>query len=183
MRTSATRIYNSRDAPAGFTIIELMVVLTLLAVAMFIAVPTFQSLLQGSVAKEINRLSGVIRLVRSEAILTRKPFRLMINLKEGQYSVEQRTEFGEFIPRDEPKALRPHKLPGSFKLKDIVIFGNRFERSRENTVPIVVSPSGFIDPFSLHFEEDGKAWTLKVSGFSPRIKLEEGNVEFRQEDL
>ena len=161
----------------------MMLVLTMLAVVMFLAVPTFQTLLQDTVDKEIGRLTGVLHLVRSEAILTRKPFRLMVDLKEGRYWVEQRSPAGGYVTLEEPRALRPHNLPDGFKLKGIVIFGNRFESRRTDKVPVVVNASGFIDPFSLHFAVDGKDWTLKVTGFSPRIKLEEGDVEFRQEDL
>ena len=161
----------------------MMLVLTLLAVVMFLAVPTFQTLLQDTVDKEIGRLTGVLHLVRSEAILSRKSFRLMVDMKEGRYSVEERSPAGGYVTREEPRALRPYDLPDGFKLKGIIIFGNRFERRRADKVPVVINASGFIDPFSLHFKVNGKDWTLKVSGFSPRIKLEEGDVEFRQEDL
>lgn len=155
-----------------------MLVLALLGMVMMLAVPAFQSLLQDSLDKEINRLTGVLRLIRNEAVLTRKTFRLMFHLKEGRYSIEEKTAFGNFVPRGDPKALMPHQFPASFVLKDIVVLGNRFERRREAPVPVVVNNSGFVQPFLLHFSEDGKPWTLKVRGFTAKITLEAGDVDF-----
>ena len=160
-----------------------MLVLVLLAVVMALAVPAFQNLLGGTVAQEINRLTGVIRLIRNEAVLTRRPCRLMIDLKNGKSTVEEKNVFGKYEERDEPKVLRPHRLPRSMVLKEIVVFGNRFGRQRDRTVAVTVSAFGFVDPFLLHFTQDGEAWTLKVTGLTGRMKLEPGNVEFTDKDL
>lgn len=155
-----------------------MLVLALLGLTMMLAVPAFQSLLQNSLDREINRLSGVLRMVRNEAVLTRKTFRLVFDLKERRYSVEEKTSFGNFVPRQDPKVLRPHQFPDTFVLTDMVVLGNRFERLRDTLIPITINTSGFVHPFLLHFTQDGKPWTLKVKGFTAKITLEAGDVDF-----
>lgn len=183
MRIFPTSNSSGRRGAAGFTIIELMLVLSVLAMMMFLAVPSFQSLLQDSLDKEVNRLGSVIRLVRNEAILTRKAFRLVVDLKQAAYEVEEADEFGRFVSRADPKLLRPYRLPGSFKLTEMVVFGSRFDRERDRKVPVTINPAGFVDPFSLHFLKDGEPWTLLVKGFSARLSLEKGLVDLRREDL
>lgn len=182
MRTFPTRSSSGRRGAAGFTLIELMLVLTVLAMMMFLALPAFQSLLQDSLDKEINRLGSVIRLVRNEAILTRKTFRFVVDLKEAAYEVEEAGETGEFVSRVDPKLFRPHRLPESFELTDMVVFGSRFDRARDRKVPVTINPAGFVEPFSLHFLKDGEPWTLLLTGFSARLKLEKGRVDLQRED-
>lgn len=160
-----------------------MLVLALLGMMMMLAVPALQSLLQNSLDKEVNRLSGVLRMVRNEAVLTRKSFRLLFDLKERRYSVEEKTAFGDFVPRQDPKVLRPHRFPDSFVLTDMVVLGSRFERLRDTPVPVAVNTSGFVQPFLLHFTQDGEPWTLRVKGFTAKISLEAGNVDFDGKEM
>ena len=145
---------------------------------MLLVVPAFQSLLQDSLDKEINRLTGVLRLIRNEAVLSRKSFRLMFYLKEGRYVVEEETGFGTYAPRNQPQVLAPHTFPASFVLRELVVTGSRFERRREKPVPIRINSSGFIQPFNLFFSESGDPWTLKVKGFTGKMSLEAGNDAF-----
>jgi hypothetical protein len=158
-----------------------MLVLALLGMVMMLAVPAFQSLLQGSLEREINRLTGVVRLLRNEAVLTRRPFRIVFYLKQAKYQVEERTPFGEYVVRQDPKSLRPHRFPESFVLREMVVFGSRFDRLRDQPVPVSINASGFIQPFLLHFSEDGELWTLKVEGFSAEMKLVAGEVGFEDQ--
>ncbi len=158
----------------------MMIVMTLLALVMFLALPAFQNLVQSSLDKEINRLTGVVRLLRNEAILTRKPFRLVFDMKKGNYSVQEKID-GKYELRSDPKILDLHQFPSSFVLNDIVVFGKRYNRMEDHQVPINIDSSGFLDSFLIHFTASGKTWTLKVSGFTAKMALEEGHVEYRAE--
>lgn len=182
MRISPTSNSDRGAAPAGFTIIELMLVLVLLIAVMFLAIPTFQVLLQDTLEAEVKRLGGVIRLVRNEAILTRKAFRIIFDLKEASYAVEEEDQFGRFLPRDDPRLFRPHTLPDSIELKDLTVYGSRFDKEYGKKVPIMVNVAGFVDPFSLQLFVDGKPWTILLKGFSAKMTLKEGLTELKRED-
>ena len=57
---------------SGVTLIELMVSITVLAIILFIGVPSFQSTLESSRARAItNDLAGALQLARSEALKRR----------------------------------------------------------------------------------------------------------------
>jgi len=177
MRTSPARISRRRSGPAGITLMELLLVLGLLAMLMLLAVPTFQNLVQGPLDREVNHLSGLIRLLRNEAVLGNRKFRLVFDLERGGYSVEQEDEFGQYAPREEPRMLRPHEFPSVFMLQDAVVFGATFRPDDKKPVPVHIDPSGTIDPFMIHFKIEDVGYTLKVSGFTGKVEMLNGYVD------
>jgi type II secretory pathway pseudopilin PulG len=156
---------------------ELMLVLALLAVLMLIALPAFQSLLQSSLQQEVNHLSGVIRLLRNEAVLTNTRYRLLLDLKRSGYSVERQDEFGSYEPVHQPRELAPHAFPPAVELEDLVLLGRTYEPDEPEPLPIVVDASGYVDPFLLRFTVADEPYTLRVSGFTGRVELVTGHVE------
>lgn len=175
MRTSATPTSDARRAP-GFTLIELILVLALLGLLMFLALPAFQSLLEGTTQREISRLTGVIRLLRNEAVLTRKPFRLVIDLRQGEYWAEERTLDGKYVERSDPRLLAKYRLPKAFQVKDLILNGNTRYPLVDRRVDLMLDVSGFMDPFWLRFTVDDVDYTLKVSGFSSDVDLVKGHA-------
>jgi len=60
---------NERSAPRGFTLIELVVAVAVLAIAASFAVPAFQQVVESNrLATESNRLLSAINYARSEAV-------------------------------------------------------------------------------------------------------------------
>ncbi len=60
---------NDRNAQRGFTLIELMVVVAVLAIVATVAVPSFQQVIENNrLATESNRLFSAISFARSEAV-------------------------------------------------------------------------------------------------------------------
>jgi hypothetical protein len=46
----------------------------------------------------------------------------------------------------------------------------------------VINVSGFVDPFSLQFFQDGKPWTIVSKGFSAKMSLAPGLTELKHEE-
>ena len=151
----------------------MLVVLMLLALLVGVSMPAIQSLLEGQVQRETTRLASLIRTLRNEAVLSGSDYRLVIDLKERSYWVEERSD-GRFQPRTEPSLLRKHVFPASFVLNDIVVMGGTHTPLIERPVPLTVDASGFMDPFLLHFTVDGTQYTLKVTGFRADMDLLQG---------
>jgi type IV fimbrial biogenesis protein FimT len=60
---------NDRNAQRGFTLIELMVVVAVLAIVATVAVPSFQQIIENNrLATESNRLLSAMSFARSEAV-------------------------------------------------------------------------------------------------------------------
>jgi prepilin-type N-terminal cleavage/methylation domain-containing protein len=162
--------------PGGFTLLEVTVTLAVLALAAFLVMPAFQNLVQRDRASEAQRLRGVLRLLRNEAILTRTRYQVVIDLKGGRYHIERQTLDDKPQVVTEPRLLGEHRFPAGWTLKRMLIYGSTNEPLVERPVPIVIDASGFIDPFLLQFEESGEPWTLREVGWVGRIELVPGHV-------
>lgn len=152
-----------------------MLILALLGAVVFFVLPSFQSLLQGTVDKEVGRLAGVIRLLRNEAVLTRRPYRLVIDLKRQEYFVEERTLDGKYMAVSRPPILARHAFPAAFRIKDLILNGNTRYPLTDRRVDLTLDTSGFMDPFALRFVVDEAKYTLVVSGFTAEVRLKEGH--------
>jgi hypothetical protein len=152
-------------------------VLALLSVVMLLALPAFQNLLQSSLQQEVNHLSGVIRLLRNEAVLSNTRYRLMLNLKGNAYAVERQDEQGSYVKVSDPRVLAPHRFPAALQVQALLLLGRTYRTDEPDPLPIIVDASGYVDPFLLQFTHDGADYTLRCSGFTGRLELVSGHVD------
>jgi len=167
----------SPPRPRGFTLIELLLVLALASMILLIGLPAFQNMLQSPLQQEVNHATGLIRLLRNEAVLTNTRYRLMVDLKHNRYFVQRQDDLGTFETVADPRELRPHPLPRRMELEDLVLLGRTYRTDETEPIPIVVDASGYVDPFLLHFSYDGTEHTLRGSGFTGRLELVDGHVD------
>ncbi|MBI2601532.1 MAG: type II secretion system protein [Deltaproteobacteria bacterium] len=73
---------------AAFTLVELMIVIALVAVAYSIAAPNLTVQTETEIANKLSRLSGDVRSAFDMAVLNRKPYRLVFHLYSGKYWLE-----------------------------------------------------------------------------------------------
>jgi len=178
---------SNRPKPKGSSLLEMLVVIALLGMLMMLSVPTFTSLLKSTVDKELDRLTGVVRMVRNESILKRRQMRVVFDLQENSYVVEEQVAGGGYSPRADPKILRNHVLDERLKFVDLYVYGKLYTRptgenrgATENLVPVVIDASGLVDPFYLHLVDGDQVWTVKAAGLTGKISVEEGYVEPRE---
>jgi len=90
----------------GFTLIELILVLTLLAVAASLIVPTLGTFLRGrTLDSEVRRLLALTHAGQSRAISEGMPMRLWIDEEKGSYGLEQEYTAGMTDARAEEFAV------------------------------------------------------------------------------
>ncbi|RZA10147.1 MAG: type II secretion system protein, partial [Proteobacteria bacterium] len=82
-------------AMAGFTIIEILLVIALMGVIMIVVVPNFNIASSSQESAKVNGIAGDIRAAYDMAVLNRRPYRLAFEFKTGDYWLEstQRTDF------------------------------------------------------------------------------------------
>lgn len=86
--------------PAGFTLVELTIVVVVIGIAAGLVIPNLSSLLAREGEKSTTRvLAGALRRARSEALLTGRPWRVDIDWGKGEYRIAP----NEPLP-DEPAA-------------------------------------------------------------------------------
>lgn len=85
-----------RKAQAGFTIIELLIVITLMAGIFAVAMPNLTFISTSEAAQKLGTLSGDIRAAYDMAVLHQRPHRLVFEFESGDYWLET-TERQDFF--------------------------------------------------------------------------------------
>jgi prepilin-type N-terminal cleavage/methylation domain-containing protein len=91
MMTRPTRMPTSRtgsDRRAGFTLIELMAVVAIMAMMFALGIPRLARSPWKPLEEEAEQIAQTLRFARQRAIMTGVPHRLLIDLEEGGYTIE-----------------------------------------------------------------------------------------------
>lgn len=94
-----TRTRPIRSASAGFTLLEVLIVLGLVSVMIGVAVRGFRTLTRSDVRASTAKLAGAMKYLFDRASATGRVHRLVIDLDQGMYSAEV-TDDSFFLPRD-----------------------------------------------------------------------------------
>ncbi len=100
MRKSRTEKSPVVGGAAGLTIIELLIVISIIALMTVVAVPNFNIVPGTEAAQKLGTLLGDVRAGYDMAVLNRKPYRLAFEFRTGDYWLEQ-TERQDFLLGDE----------------------------------------------------------------------------------
>src|SRR5210317_194715 len=82
---------------AGFTLVELMVVMVLVSLFMVFSIPLFSNIGTSSLGTSARRLSGTIKYLFNESALSGLEYRLIYNLDRGTYRAQVLEADGELV--------------------------------------------------------------------------------------
>ena len=97
-------ISEARDAStrsAGFTLIEIIAVVAIIAMIMAIGIPTLGGSRFDPLRNEADEIADRLRFARQRAVMTGVPHRLLIDLEEGGYMIEWYVSESRAFGRDE----------------------------------------------------------------------------------
>ena len=163
------------SARAGFTMLELLVVLALLSMTLVLVMPSLGSMARSETQQELQRLGRVIRMVRNEAVLAGRRHHIAFDLVNNRYAISYEDAEMGFINYERPRSLQPHQLPDSLRLAELQPAGTGSAPIRDRAVEILVDHSGFMDPFTLLLREDKTLHAIRVAGLSGRIDMASGD--------
>jgi len=126
---------SKRGSHTGFTLVELLVVIAVLAIGLTIAVPSLQEFLKNNrVAAQNNELVALISLAKSQAIRRNAPWQIRLDSDSDgfSWSGNVRPAEGELDPKDDAGCP---EIPGVIRCSDfqgvrltgaqIITFNNR----------------------------------------------------------
>ncbi len=175
MRIFPARNCEHSSRTPGFTLIELLVVLALLSITLVMVMPALNGAFQSEREREILRISRLIRMIRNESVLTSRRHRILFDLPNNTYSVEWEDADGGFLTFDQPKNLRPHQIPKSLRMIEVLPGGQGARPIRDRPVYIMIDSSGFIDPFTLLLREGKAVHAIRVATLMGRIDRASGD--------
>lgn len=170
----------SRRGQAGFTLLELVLVLLVVGMMVAVAFPRFRNLGGGDVKMEARTLIGRIQGLYNEATFTRRTHRLVFDLEAERYWGEVRSVGDAFAPV--PAALMgPVDLPPGIDLKDVTT--ERAGKRGEGKAYMHFSPLGRAEYAVIHLEggDADETLTLRVNPLTAKVAVRQGYVETFEE--
>jgi general secretion pathway protein H len=158
--------------PAGFTLLELAVVLFLLVLVLGLVLPEASSLLTDSdLRTSARRLAGSVAEARNQAMLGGRVWELVIDLESSSFWIGPAGE-GEEAGKPGP---RKQTLAGQVRFLDIR--KGEDETRNAGRVALRFHPKGLVEPAVIHLKGSGdRVRTLSIKPFSGRLSIEEGYV-------
>jgi len=165
----------------GFTLLELMVVIVLMATIAMIAIPRFKSLFEVNLKSSMRQLAGTIKFCFNEAIIKQSTIRLNFDVETGMYYhstliTSADSSLGEFVPM--PSSVSEQKtLPDGVFFEDIIT--PRSYEKEEDEAYIMFYPTGYAEKAVIHIKDaDENQYTLLVKPLTGGVKIFEGYIDF-----
>jgi prepilin-type N-terminal cleavage/methylation domain-containing protein len=138
---------------SGFTFLELAIVLVLLGLVLFLAVPRLQDFASGGkLEKAARKMVAVIRHARGLAAGTGMPHLLNLDIEKGRYWISMETSKEGPFAEDKGEALEQHKLPSPIKFKDVETLGKG--PVVNGIVSIHFWANGLVETSLIHLRDD-----------------------------
>jgi prepilin-type N-terminal cleavage/methylation domain-containing protein len=171
-RGTFNRVCN-RQPESGFTLFEVVLVVSILALFVGLAVPRLPDMAGTRIHQSARKVSILLQLARSRAITLRRYYRVEMDLETSVLSVSYFGPEGTYIPDDE---IRQVSLKDSV-IADVVNSGEG--KVLEGKGWVRISPRGFIEPSLIHIKDTkDRTVTVAPSPVSGRVLIHEGYTEF-----
>ena len=174
----------------GFTLIELIVVITLISVMMFFAVPRLNTSLLTSDSRSVSKwMLLTVKGLKQKSLREQTPHVLQVDLdnqklsgaaeiKTSAETPEAMEAFGE-LDADEKQAGKSEalELPEGFRLIDVVFSGKTPVSS--GIAKVRFYPEGYSDHVLIHMEDrDADRITFEIAPFLQQVQIHENDVDF-----
>ena len=160
--------------PAGFTLIELIVVMAILAVVMAIAIPPLQNNLVVDHVKKAGRwIILKVPTLKERAVREQKTYRLHIDLDDDRLWISHAAMDEEQILE---AARQGFELTGDLELVDVEYPDAQTITS--GLAEIRFHPQGYSDRAIIHLKEDDQRISFQVEPFLSNVIMVEDYVSF-----
>lgn len=175
---------------AGFTLLELSVVIFILGLLVTLALPRFGSIGRARLEASAKRLASLVRYLGSEAAFKSQLYRLHYDLDEhtywvsvfaaGQNQQNQQNQIdqqarAEFIDDPDPLA-QPVRLPPTISFADVRVPG--IGRVSRGNVYTHFYPQGYTDPTVIHLrDQEARVMTVSIPPLIGEVGVFEGYVD------
>ena len=170
----------------GFTLVEIMVVITLISIMLAFAVPNFQSLTTDTTKDTNNWIILTVKMLKQGALRNKKTYTLHVSMDSNKIWYTQETdegegegeEEGEEEGEDQDKSLGEYKIPEGLRIVDVEFPGDVKISSDEAEINFYLK--GFSDRAIIHIEDEDedKQLSYVIEAFLLRVKLHDEFVGF-----
>jgi type II secretory pathway pseudopilin PulG len=179
----STERSRSTTGLAGFSLLELSLVILLMLIMVGVAVPRLSLLFESDLMKEARRIAGTIEGLRMRAMLEGEDYRLVFDTEKATYSVD-------IVDLDQPRQFFPHPdYPKPVSLTPPVEFVNVWRGSSETVerrfageklefdkifgqrFDFRIDAAGLVDPFRLELKDRRHSVTVTVADIMGKVVI------------
>jgi prepilin-type N-terminal cleavage/methylation domain-containing protein len=163
---------------AGFTLLELSLVLFILGLLVTVLLPRFGDMGSAQLESSARRLAALARYLNGEAAFSGQVYRIRYDLGEQTYAVQvlvPSREATEFVADPSPMS-QPVKLPPGIAFADVRVA----QAGRMNTGQVFTHfyPHGYVDPTVVHLRDQREqVMTVMIPPITGEAKVYEGYVD------
>ena len=165
---------------AGFTLLEISLVLLIMAVVLMLALPRLRDPGRAELMAQSKRLVNIFHLLRSEAVLNGYAYRLNYDIDAQRYWVtaDESADLGDFV-KELGNLARGTQLKEPVTIADIVL-PTLAGKIAQGQVYTVFYPDGSVDPTVIHLATPKDAYTLWLNPMNGRLNVAAGyhDVEY-----
>ena len=158
---------------AGFTLIELSIVILIIAIVARIAIPQLRSVTGAELTATTRRLANTTRYLYEEAALRGTVLALYFDLDQQEYWVAHEEEGTGTLVEETDLLARRVTLPPDVRIAEVFVPGvGKFE---QGLVPTRFYPEGYADRSVISLvDREGHAYTLRIDPIRGRAEISEG---------
>lgn len=165
-----------RKSAAGFTLLELVMVVFIMGLLLMIAMPNLGAFRGTQVRSEIRRLAGRATYLYEKAAAEKAVYRLIFHIDSGAYEVARLDPFAvepAFLPATGP-GTEPVKLPPTVAIRDVSVEGiGTFSRG---SVATHFYPQGYVDATLIHLvDASGTVYTMFLNPLTGGVAVALGD--------
>jgi len=163
---------------AGFTLLELTLVLIIMAAVFALVIPRLRDPGRTELEAQSHHLVLTFRLLRSEAVLNGAAYRLNYDLDQQRYWVtpgDASVDLAQFA-RDIGALARGKRLERPLAILDVVL-PTLAGKVAQGQIYTVFYPDGSIDPTVIHLANGRDAYTLWLNPMNGHLSMDTGYRE------
>jgi len=170
-----------RNAAKGFTLLEILAVMLIIAIVMSIAIPRFGDVFQTNVKGAMRKFTGMVKFCFHESVIKQTHLRLMIDPVKGEYwptLLATSGSVGQFVSLTGSDVIsKKGKLPNGIRFIDVVTPHNIFKIDKDEAF-IAFYPTGFVERSVIHLGDDaGRFYTLVTQPLTGDMEVLDGYVD------